>query len=615
MMVKRSRTRAFLLVFGLFLSLPGLTVSLQHEQGQITSSITESEDDHKDDLVAVPTEPETKHATTSAHGTGGHGDQGHDANDHGGHGMTHKMMLLVLQLGFILIVARICGELFERFLKQPSVLGELCAGMLIGPYALGPFLVIPGVGPLFALNGALFPLSPELYGVATIASIVLLFMVGLETDFHQFMRYAGPGFAVGIGGVAGSFITGDLLYVMYSGDSFMSPAALFMGTVSTATSVGITARVLSEKRKLDSAEGTTILAGAVIDDVLGILILAVVGGIAAAGSAEGDVDWGQIGMIALKAFGFWLGATFLGILLSRRIARFMQRFRTTGSPVALGFGMALLMAGVAETFGLAMIIGAYIMGLSLSKESIAHFLERQLMPIYACLVPIFFAAMGMLVNFKAMGAALMFGVVYSVVAVVSKVLGGGLPCYLVGFNSLGALRIGIGMLPRGEVALIVAGVGMSQGYIGQEMFGVVIMMTLVTTVIAPPMLVWLFDKPGEGSRHVVMPDDKPSEKLVTIDSLTWTNHDMLITCIHKAFEERGFSFQTINKEKGIYRLAGKLDGEDTVVSLKDFKDRIHLKTDSLHHAEVKKIVVQAHDDARKRVSDLEVKEVELEEEE
>ena len=550
--------------------------------------------------------------TFKEEGSSGHGDDQH--HDSAG-GITHQMMILILQLAIIILAAKIGGEVFERYLKQPSVLGELAAGMLIGPYVLGPYISLFGSGALFPLfaSGTL-PVSPELYGVATVASIILLFMVGLETDFHQFMRYAGPGFAVGVGGVAGSFITGDLLYVWYSGDSFMSPAALFMGTVSTATSVGITARVLSEKKKLDSPEGTTILAGAVIDDVLGILILAVVGGIAASAGSEGQsVEWGKIGIIALKAFGFWLGATFLGILVANRLAKAMLWFRTPGSPVTLGLGLALLMAGIAETFGLAMIIGAYIMGLALSKEEIAHRLERKLLPVYACFVPVFFAVMGMLVNFEAMGKAFVFGLIYSLVAVVSKVLGSALPCYFVGFNTIGAARIGIGMLPRGEVALIVAGVGMSQGFIGQEMFGVVILMTLITTVMAPPMLVWLFKIPKEGHIHTAKESQSKvelgPEKLVYIDDLTWNNHELLISCLMDALKKRNFSMNPV--KEGIWQFTGEIEGKNCNISLKDFSDKVHLKTNVLHHQTLKDIVVEAHEDAKSKVNKLTVKEADV----
>ncbi len=528
------------------------------------------------------------------------------------HGITHEMMVLVLQLALLIFAARICGEFFQRALKQPAVLGELCSGMLIGPYALGAYLDFPGIGPLFPLlEGNGIPVSPALYGIATLASIILLFMVGLETDLEKFRRYAGPGFAVGAGGVVFSFLAGDLLYVWFTGKGFMSPAGIFMGAVSTATSVGITARVLSEKRKLASPEGTTILAGAVIDDVLGIMILAVATGIAAV-AQSGDnnaIDWGSIGIIALKAFGFWLGATVLGIWLSPRIAAFIMRFQDQGSAVVLGLGLALLVAGIAEAFGLAMIIGAYIMGLSLSKEEISYRIQRQLMPLYFCLVPVFFGVMGMLVNFKAMTGAVVFGLAYTFVAVLTKVLGSGLPCYLVGFNTLGAARVGMGMLPRGEVALIIAGVGAGQGYIGNDLFGVVIMMTLVTTLLAPPCLVRLFDIPKSGLRHDPRESAKhQAGKRITIASLSWSNHELLINCIKEAFDEKGFSLHVIDAEEGSYEFTGTIDEDHVKVAVEDHHDRLEFLTGSHRHKEVKQIVNRAREAAHHRVSQLTIEE-------
>lgn len=544
------------------------------------------------------------------------GDSHHQGeNPHDNHSITHQMMILVLQLALIVLAARLGGEICERFLKQPSVLGELVAGMVIGPYLLGPYLSIFGSGALFPiLTDSVMPVSPELYGVATIASVILLFMVGLETDFYKFFRYAGPGFAVGVGGVVGSFLVGDLLYVWYSGDNFMSPSSLFMGTISTATSVGITARVLSEKKKLDSPEGTTILAGAVIDDVLGILILAVVGGIASLSQTGAEtVDWGKIMVIALKAFGFWIVATLLGIAISSRLSRFMFAFKTEGSRVGLGFGFALLLAGIAEIFGLAMIIGAYIMGLALSKEEIAHRLQLRLRPVYACFVPIFFAVMGMLVNFEAMRSAFLFGILYTVTAIVAKILGGGLPALFVGFNKLGAARIGMGMLPRGEVALIVAGVGMSQGYIGADMFGVVIMMTLITTVIAPPALVWLFanPKPGHKKAAPISVEEPELEKMITIQSLTWVNHELLINCILAAFRAHSFSVNVLHADEGLYQMSGVLDNDHVKVSFHDGKDRIMLKTGVQHHSEIKEFIEEALVEVQRRINQLEVVEEDL----
>jgi len=467
--------------------------------------------------------------------------------DHGSsHDLVHKMMFLAFQLGVILIAAKLVGEIFERALKMPAVLGELAAGLIIGPFALGG-LVIPGLGePLFppgeAAN-AVVPVSEILYGVATFAAIVLLFLAGLETDFRQFMRYAGPGGLVGLGGLLGAFVTGDVVTVLFGQSlghpewGFMSPIPLFMGTISVATSVGITARVLSEKGSLDTPEGVTILAGAVIDDVLGIIVLAMVISMSKAGDG-GSVEWGMIGGIAAKAFGIWLVATAVMIVLAKPLKAFFGKLKGDGAVPGLALGLALIVSGIMESFGLALIIGAYSCGLALAKEKdLAHRLDRQIRPMYNLIVPVFFCVMGMLVNFEAMGAALTFGIIFSIIAVFSKVIGCGLPTYLVGFNTKGALRIGFGMLPRGEVALIVAGIGLSRGIIGQDMFGVAIMMTLITTVLAPPILVKLFDgKPGR--RGEVAPEQPVFEVIYQTRELPRLRREVLLSALMGALRSR-----------------------------------------------------------------------------
>jgi len=463
------------------------------------------------------------------------------------HELVHNMMFLAFQLGVILIAAKLMGEVFERVLKMPAVLGELAAGLIIGPYALGQ-LVIPGLGePLFPPGeaaSAVVPVSEVIYGVSTFASIVLLFLAGLETDFRQFVRYAGPGGLVGLGGVLGAFVTGDLITVLfasslgYEGWGFVSPIPLFMGTISVATSVGITARVLSEKESLDTPEGVTILAGAVIDDVIGIIVLAMVISMAAGGDSGGSVDWGRIGGIAGKAFGIWVVATVVMVVLARPLKNVFGLLKGDGVVPGVALGIALILSGIMEAFGLAMIIGAYVCGLAFAKEKeLAHRLDRQIRPMYNLIVPVFFCVMGMLVNFKAMGTALTFGIIFSVIAVVSKVVGCGLPTYLVGFNTRGALRIGIGMLPRGEVALIVAGIGLSSGIIGQDMFGVAIMMTLITTVIAPPVLVKLFDgKPGR--RGEVAPEEPLREVIYQTRELPRFRREVLLSALIGALRAR-----------------------------------------------------------------------------
>jgi Kef-type K+ transport system membrane component KefB len=463
------------------------------------------------------------------------------------------MTLLVLQLAFIIIAARMGGFLFQRFLKLPSVLGELVAGMVIGPYALGSIIPLPGIGPLFETQTVGLPVSSELYAIATIASIILLFLSGLATDLRIFMRYSVVGFLVGSGGLIVSFILGDLGAVLFGmASSFTDPAALFLGTISTATSVGITARILTEKHKMSSPEGVTILAGAVIDDVLGIVVLAIVVGMTKVIRAGGAMEWGHVGIVALKALGFWIVCTALGLLLARQLTGVLKRFGSPEVIVSISLGLALMLAGLSEMAGLAMIIGAYIMGLSLSRTDVVQELQDSLQGVYNMLVPIFFCVMGMMVDFASMRAALLFGLVYSLLAIVAKIIGCGIPAYLTKFNFHGALRIGLGMLPRGEVALIVAGIGLSTGCISQDLFGVAILMTMITTLLAPPLLVRSFRGPT-GLRH----DAHAAEEKEIVFALDFPSPDIADFLMHRlvrAFRQEEFFVNRLQMENGTYQI-------------------------------------------------------------
>jgi Kef-type K+ transport system membrane component KefB len=281
--------------------------------------------------------------------------------------------------------------------------------------------------------------------------------------------------------------------------------ALFVGAIMTATSVGITARVLADIRRLDSPEGVTVLAGAVVDDVLGIIILAIVIGIA----EEGTVTAGSIGVIFLKAVGFWLGLMIIGSIVSKYISNFVLWFKSAGAALVLALALAFIASAVAEIyFGLAMIIGAYTMGLALSGTELKHQVEDSMRSVNNFLVPIFFVVIGMQVNFTefgtgdtSLGSAILFAAVLTLFAVISKIVGSGLPALFVGFNRIGATRVALGMLPRGEVALIIAGIGLTSKVIGQDVFGVAIVMTVITTVLAPVFLIPAF-KGGSGLKNV-----------------------------------------------------------------------------------------------------------------
>lgn len=423
---------------------------------------------------------------------------------------------LLIQLAVILFAAKVAGELATRFLKIPSVLAELGAGILIGPYVLGgiPFFGWEALFPLpLGPDGAPLqtgiPVSNELYALAQIGSIVLLFAIGLETNLRQFIRYAGPATAVALGGVIMPFALGAGATVMlgFAGpEGIFSPEALFMGAILTATSVGITARVLADLNSLDNPEGVTIIAAAVVDDVLGILILTVVIGISVSEAETGTFTWGSLGWISFKAIGFWLGLTGIGILVAPYIERLVRKFRTPGSGLVFALALALLAAGLAEVFGLAFIIGAFSVGLALSTTHMGEQVEEAMTSILDFLVPVFFVVMGMLVDIAAMQNAIVFGLVISVLAIVSKVVGSGGPALVSGFNLRGGARIGVGMMPRGEVALIIAGVGLTEGIIGHDLFGVSIMMTVLTTLLAPILLVPLFRKGGPGAKRELNPE-------------------------------------------------------------------------------------------------------------
>lgn len=408
--------------------------------------------------------------------------------------MIHHDALFAIQLAVIVMAAKLFGRVCERFLKQPSVIGEVLAGVVVGPFALGG-IPLPWVGPLFPLGHG-GEVEESLHSLALVASVVLLFLAGLESDLRKFLRFAVAGLATGLGGAVVSFVLGDLVTVWLGGaTSFTDPKALFMGTLSTATSVGLTARVLADKHKMDTPEGATILSAAVVDDVIGLIILgAVVSMSVHHGKGGGSgIPWAHIGWITAKAAMIWVVMVGVGVLLAHRIAGFLKMFGSIEAIAAAALALALFMAGVSESAGMALIVGAYVMGLSLSETDLRHELQRELSGIYHVFVPMFFCVSGMMVNLQRIPSVLVFGLAFTALATVGKVIGCGLPALPLGFNLRGALRIGVGMVPRMEVGLIVAAIALRHKVIGTHDMGAVLLMTLVTAIGPPPVLWLLFD--------------------------------------------------------------------------------------------------------------------------
>ncbi len=473
--------------------------------------------------------------------------------------IMRRMMLLVLQMGVILLAVKLGSMLIEKT-GLPGVMGELAAGMIIGPYALGQ-IAVPGFAEGIFPLGARFPVSAELYGVAMLGAIVLLFTVGLETNLSLLKQYSLAGSLVGFGGVAVSFVLGDLaavvLYPLLSEGTlgFFDPAALFMGTIACATSVGITARVLSERRSMDTPESVTILTGAVIDDVLGIVILAVVMGIVSARSTEtGRMDWGHIAWIAIKAVGIWLSATALGLLASRKIGSLLKFFRTRSSIAFMGLGLALVLAALFEEAGLAMIIGAYVMGLTLSRTDISNVVRERVHFVREFLAPVFFCVMGMLVDLSVFvtPTVLLFGAGYTLAAGAAKLIGSGLPSMFANFNLRGASRIGLGMMPRSEVALIIAGVGVAVGVLDENMLAAVVMMSVVTSIVAPSLLVMLFRGSHSGLRRE--PRVAQRYESLRFDFPSGNVAEFFVSKIRDVLESDGFYVHRLAPDRPIYQI-------------------------------------------------------------
>lgn len=464
--------------------------------------------------------------------------------------ITAQIAMLLLQIGVIIIASKFLGQLTAK-IGMPSVLGELVAGVIIGPHVLGK-IPLPGyengLFPLIA-DGAI-PVNLSLYSLAMLGSVILLFMSGLETDIKMFFRYSVVGTMVGLGGVIGSFVLGSGLGMVMFNCGVMDPRALFMGILSTATSVGITARILSDKKSMDTPEGTTIMAAAVIDDVLGIICLAIVMGLvnAATDSAAQGVSWAAIGWITFKSIALWLGFTAAGLLCAHPLAKLLRKSCSGHAYAILAMAIALLLGGFFQNCGLAMIIGAYVAGLTFSKTDLSFSIQDHLHSLYDFLVPIFFVIMGMTINITVFAdmQTLKYGLIFSLLAVVGKIVGCMLPALFMNFNLLGAMRIGIGMIPRGEVALIIAGIGATTmmtvngqkvPIVDQEFFGIAIIMTMMTTLVAPPLLSLILTVGGKGVRK-----EKPNLKILHIDfpMPSLTVRDFLIRELVTNFRMEGY---------------------------------------------------------------------------
>ncbi|MHB1132180.1 MAG: cation:proton antiporter [Chloroflexota bacterium] len=396
----------------------------------------------------------------------------------------NELAPLMFDLFVIFLAAKIAAEVFER-IHQPPVIGELLAGVLIGPHALG-LIGAPGAALVETFHGdpaaAQEALNLVYHLVAELGVVVLLFFVGLETRFADILRVGGRAGAVAVLGVVIPFVLGYAFAGPFLGRDQIT--AIFVGAALVATSVGITARVLRDLGVIASRESRIILGAAVIDDILAMIILAVVAGLATTGS----VSLGQVGFIAVEALLFTAFLALVGTGVMRRYWLGLSKLRMDNAPFAIALLSMLGLASLAASIGLAGIIGAFLAGMVFAEAREHYQLEHQALPIYQFLVPFFFVLTGSQVDWRLFLDGPIMGVALAVtaLALLGKAAGGGLGMW--GYPRRSVAIVGVGMAPRGEVGLIVASLGLSLGAISGDIFSVVVIMSILTTLVVPPVL-------------------------------------------------------------------------------------------------------------------------------
>ena len=421
---------------------------------------------------------------------------------------TAPMVLaaVLLSLVFIYLASKLGGEL-SKLVDLPPVLGELIAGVVVGVSALH-LLVFPETGAVASDSvvitilqqiAGLNPESiPEVFAtqsevisvLAELGVIILLFEIGLESDLRELQKVGARAAIVAVVGVVAPFVAGTVGLILIFG--MPTIPAVFAGAALTATSIGITSKVLSELGQLKSTEGQIIVGAAVIDDVLGIIVLAVVASLA----KTGDVDLLNLVYLIVSATAFLLGSIFLGKFFNKSFVAIAEKLQTRGKLVIPALIFAFSMAFLANAIHLEAILGAFAAGLVLDETDKRKELDQQVIPIADILVPIFFVSVGARVDLSVLNPnsidnreGLIIAAFLIVVAIIGKVITG---WSIFGKEKINRLAIGIGMIPRGEVGLVFAGIGAASGVLDKPLQAAIIIMVILTTFVAPPLLRFAF---------------------------------------------------------------------------------------------------------------------------
>lgn len=382
------------------------------------------------------------------------------------HASEHILALIAI----ILILSKIFSALSSKF-KQPSVLGMLLIGLVLGPSVLD----VIATGPITQ-------------AFSRIGVIILLFIAGLETDIQSMKKTGRTAFAVALGGVLLPFASGFSVGYLFGYSIFTS---LIFGTMCTATSVSVSVMTLIDLKKLRSVEGTTILSAAIIDDVIGILLLTFVFGIF--DSAGGNI-WISFG----KILGYMTAALLFGVFLVRPVMNLAKNMAAEKAILSIAIALAFIYAWGAELVEVAPITGAYFAGVFIGQTRVKRTVMEEIETLgHALFIPIFFVNIGLETNLREGNFDFLFLILFVGAAIITKIIGSGGGARFSGFSFIRSFAIGIGMVPRGEVILIIANIALAKNLIGQSEFSTTIILVILSTLITPFLLKWSFNKEKE----------------------------------------------------------------------------------------------------------------------
>ena len=382
---------------------------------------------------------------------------------------------VIISLSLLLFASKLFAELFHK-IKLPIVLGELLAGIVIGPYALGGL-------PLF--NGEpLVILDETIKHIGELAAIVILFVAGLEITPREFLRGGVSSFTIGALGVIVPFFVGYFVFSLYGLEAL---EILLIATALTATSIAISIQVLTSLGKMQSKEARLILGAAIVDDILAIAVLSVVLTMVQTGNTTPDIM--DITFLILKILGLFVALLIGAILIVPRILHRERLWKSQGSIEGITTAIFFGGAGIAALVGLSPIVGAFAIGMAVASTRLIKQVEEYVHKLQIIFAPLFFAIIGAQVDLRGVNleVLLIAGILVSI-AIATKILGCGLPSIIFLKDKSKAMRVGIGMVSRGEVGLIVAGVGATSGVLSGDVYTAIIVMVAVTTIITP---LWL----------------------------------------------------------------------------------------------------------------------------